>query len=102
MNIVSDGYSARDVAYVWTHGNGKSIKMASDMTLSQFDLVGIPANNETAKRPGGKNIALSSNIGLRKRKIMPDVHTFLQNFIDYQCNWNIAEQISVNLVSLNV
>ena len=59
LNIVPDGYSASDVEYVWTHGNGKSIKMASDMTLSQFDLVGIPANNETAKRPGGKEINLS-------------------------------------------
>jgi hypothetical protein len=50
----ADGYGINDVLYFWTHGPDNSIKMASDMTLSQFDLVGFPADNETAKRPGGK------------------------------------------------
>ena len=53
--------------YVWTHGPTNSIKMASDMTLSQFDLIGFPAGNETLSQPargeqflltlqGGKNV----------------------------------------------
>ena len=42
-----------DIQYVWTHGASKSIKMATDMRLSQFDLIGHPAGNETAVQPQG-------------------------------------------------
>ena len=48
-----DGYGVEDVQYVWTYGALKSIKMASDMRLSQFDLIGHPAGNETAAQPQG-------------------------------------------------
>ncbi len=49
---VSDGYDKDDVAYIWTHGVDNSIKMASDMTLSQFDLIGFPAGNESQRKAG--------------------------------------------------
>ncbi len=51
--VITDGYGIEDVLYVWTHGPSKSIKMASDMRMSQFDLIGHPAGNLTAKNPQG-------------------------------------------------
>lgn len=39
--IITDGYTLSDVVYRWMYGDNKSVKMAPDMTLSQFDLVGI-------------------------------------------------------------
>lgn len=53
---IADGYSISDVQYIWTHGASKSIKMASDMRLSQFDLIKIPAGNETLSQPHGNEI----------------------------------------------
>jgi len=44
---VVDGYADMDVQYTWTYGSKDSIAMASDMALSQFDLVGIPHSNTT-------------------------------------------------------
>ena len=52
---LADGYGTEDVRYIWTHGNDDSIKMASDMTLSQFDLIGFPAGNETLRSPSGNS-----------------------------------------------
>ena len=40
------------MVYVWTHGAEKSIKMAPDMKLSQYDLVGLSAGNTTAMSAG--------------------------------------------------
>ncbi len=42
-----------DLQYVWTHGADRSIKMAPDMRLSQFDLIGFPAGNATFTLTGG-------------------------------------------------
>jgi hypothetical protein len=47
MCNISDGYNENDVLYVWTKGANKSIKIAADATLSQFDIIGIPAGNMT-------------------------------------------------------
>ena len=44
---LSDGYSENDLLYIWTKGANNSIKIAADTTLSQFDIVGIPAGNMT-------------------------------------------------------
>jgi hypothetical protein len=48
-----DGYGSTDVIYWWTHApeTERSIKMASDMTLSQFDLVRFPHGNGTQYQP---------------------------------------------------
>ncbi len=48
----ADGYGEDDVLYVWTHGADRSIKMAPDMKLSQYDLVGLSAGNTTAMSAG--------------------------------------------------
>ena len=48
---ILDGYTVNELVYHWTHGVNKSIKMATDMTLSQFDLIGFPAGNETDSKP---------------------------------------------------
>ncbi len=54
LTFFPDGYGVEDIQYIWTHGAHKSIKMAPDMRLSQFDLIGHPAGNETAIQPQGK------------------------------------------------
>lgn len=62
MNVISfylDGYNDRDVQYIWTHGLLKSIKMAADMRLSQFDLIGFPAGNSSFSDTRGANCVLS-------------------------------------------
>ncbi len=51
-----DGYGLGDIQYKWTHGPSRSIKIASDMRLSQFDLIGHPAGNETVIQPQGKSV----------------------------------------------
>ena len=52
--MLTDGYDEQDIVYVWTHGSARSIKMAADMTLSQFDLIGCPAGNATITKFGGQ------------------------------------------------
>ncbi|KAK2155330.1 hypothetical protein LSH36_242g00015 [Paralvinella palmiformis] len=47
LKFGSHGYSVPDVVYKWTYGTNKSIKIASDMTLSQFDLISFPHHNTT-------------------------------------------------------
>ena len=51
--VVPDGYQKDDVVYVWTHGNGASIKISQGMRLSQFDLVDFPSGNGTFILAGG-------------------------------------------------
>ena len=41
------GYSASDLMYQWTAGRG--VNIASDMKLSQFDLISTPTGNETVR-----------------------------------------------------
>ena len=41
----SDGYTDQDVVYRWTSGRG--VNIASDMKLSQFDLISTPTGNAT-------------------------------------------------------
>ena len=46
------GYSERDVLYRWTKGRG--VNIASDMKLSQFDLIQTPTGNATTIVNKGK------------------------------------------------
>ena len=49
-----EGYTIDDVVYVWTTpGNAQSIVTASDMTLSQFDLIGWSHTNDSKRRYSG-------------------------------------------------
>ena len=50
------------MVYTWTHGPGNSVKMAPDMRLSQFDLIGFPAGNETVFNAGGTIITFITPI----------------------------------------
>ncbi|KAI8798103.1 gamma-aminobutyric acid receptor alpha-like isoform X2 [Biomphalaria glabrata] len=43
----SFAYSIEDVEYNWRYGQSKSIELAPDLRLSQFDLVGFPLTNYT-------------------------------------------------------
>lgn len=47
----ADGYGSAEVMYWWTHSPNTSIKISSDMTLSQFDLIRFPHGNETRFQP---------------------------------------------------
>ena len=47
------GYSKDDVEYRWTKGRG--VNIASDMKLSQFDLIKTPTGNATIEVNKGKN-----------------------------------------------
>ena len=42
---ISVGYNSNDLIYQWTAGRG--VNIASDMKLSQFDLISTPTGNET-------------------------------------------------------
>ena len=57
LPFIADGYGVEDLLYEWTHGPARSIKMASDMRLSQFDLVDFPAGNETYVQHRGTEYA---------------------------------------------
>ena len=52
--IVPVGYTSDDVSYRWTTGRG--VNIASDMKLSQFDLISTPTGNETTTRSKGKSL----------------------------------------------
>ena len=56
------GYTSDDVLYKWTTGRG--VNIASDMKLSQFDLISTPTGNETTLRNRG--LANKSNIVFTK------------------------------------
>ena len=43
--MLSVGYTSSDLTYQWTAGRG--VNIASDMKLSQFDLISTPTGNET-------------------------------------------------------
>ena len=46
------GYSKDDVEYRWTKGRG--VNIASDMKMSQFDLIKTPTGNATVEVNKGK------------------------------------------------
>ncbi|KAK2172085.1 hypothetical protein NP493_994g01006 [Ridgeia piscesae] len=75
IRLASHGYGEDDVLYTWTHGADGSIKMAPDMKLSQYDLVGLSAGNATSMSAGQRHSVLYAQFVLRR-------HTgyFLINF----------------------
>ena len=52
MTILPVGYTTADVVYQWTAGRG--VNIASDMKLSQFDLIKTPTGNATIEVNKGK------------------------------------------------
>ncbi|CAD5114971.1 DgyrCDS4001 [Dimorphilus gyrociliatus] len=66
LRLASHGYDTSDVLYVWTYGAGSSIKMASDMTLSQFDLIDFPQGNRTISHARGQFSLLHVTFTLKR------------------------------------
>ncbi|CAB4064290.1 GABRA [Lepeophtheirus salmonis] len=64
LQIGSFGYSVMDLAYVWTTAGGVSI--ASDMKLSQFDLIQAPTGNSTVIVNNGAHSTLLVNFHLQR------------------------------------
>ena len=52
VQLIIVGYTDDDVSYRWTTGRG--VNIASDMKLSQFDLISTPTGNETTTRSKGE------------------------------------------------
>ena len=52
LSLFPVGYTAQDILYRWTAGRG--VNIASDMKLSQFDLISTPTGNETTLRSKGR------------------------------------------------
>ncbi|ELT95877.1 hypothetical protein CAPTEDRAFT_48879, partial [Capitella teleta] len=65
LKFGSHGYTSSDVQYVWTNGRNDSIKLASDMQMSQFDILGSPVHNETEFKFGACTV-LVANFVLRR------------------------------------
>ena len=56
-SFFSVGYSKDDVEYRWTKGRG--VNIASDMKMSQFDLIKTPTGNATVEVNKGKVFILT-------------------------------------------
>ncbi|KAH9490184.1 hypothetical protein Btru_043892 [Bulinus truncatus] len=54
----SFAYSIEDVEYNWRYGQSRSIELAPDLRLSQFDLVGFPLTNYTRLVKGAMHSVL--------------------------------------------
>ena len=63
-NPISVGYTSQDVSYNWTTGRG--VNIASDMKLSQFDLIATPTGNETTERSKGTYSTLLVSFHLQR------------------------------------
>lgn len=67
LQFGSHGYAVEDVIYSWTYGASNSIKMATGMRLSQFDLIDFPAGNATITQPNrGDFSILQAQFSLRR------------------------------------
>merc|ERR1719422_2630624 len=64
LRIGSFGYTAEDLIYQWTTGRG--VNIASDMKLSQFDLISTPTGNETTTRSKGSFSTLLVSFHLQR------------------------------------
>ncbi|XP_023346187.1 gamma-aminobutyric acid receptor alpha-like [Eurytemora carolleeae] len=64
LRIGSFGYTADDVTYKWTTGRG--VNIASDMKLSQFDLISTPTGTETTLRNQGIHSTLIVSFHLQR------------------------------------
>ena len=63
-NLISVGYTSQDISYNWTTGRG--VNIASDMKLSQFDLIATPTGNETTQRSKGSYSTLLVSFHLQR------------------------------------
>jgi len=64
LRLGSFGYTTADVVYQWTAGRG--VNIASDMKLSQFDLISSPTGNETTHLNHGSHSTLLVSFHLQR------------------------------------
>merc|ERR1719422_1221798 len=64
LKIGSFGYTKNDLVYQWTAGRG--VNIASDMKLSQFDLISTPTGNETVRLNHGDHSPLLVSFHLKR------------------------------------
>eukprot|EP00095_Tigriopus_kingsejongensis_P011181 maker-scaffold456_size166325-snap-gene-0.27 protein:Tk11181 transcript:maker-scaffold456_size166325-snap-gene-0.27-mRNA-1 annotation:"gaba-gated ion channel grd isoform x2" len=64
LQIGSFGYTINDVIYQWTAGRG--VNIASDMKLSQFDLISTPTGNSTTFLNKGQHSTLIVGFHLQR------------------------------------
>ncbi|XP_059079847.1 gamma-aminobutyric acid receptor subunit alpha-3-like [Tigriopus californicus] len=64
LQIGSFGYTINDVIYQWTAGRG--VNIASDMKLSQFDLISTPTGNSTTFLNKGRHSTLVVGFHLQR------------------------------------
>ena len=61
------GYTIKDLNYEWTSGHG--VNIATDMKLSQFDLISAPTGNSTMNVNKGKLYLLIFILKLYEKNI---------------------------------
>ena len=84
-NPVSVGYTSQDISYNWTTGRG--VNIASDMKLSQFDLIATPTGNETTERSKGTYSTLLVSFHLQRH--MGDFVIQVQQLDIYYWCWGL-------------
>ena len=83
------GYTSEDVSYRWTTGRG--VNIASDMKLSQFDLISTPTGNETTLRSKGSFSTLLVSFHLQRHmgdfviQVLPRILICIENKSHYFC-----------------
>ncbi|XP_011438799.3 gamma-aminobutyric acid receptor alpha-like [Magallana gigas] len=66
LQIGSFAYSYDDVVYAWRYGPLNSVQLATDMTMSQFDLINYSATSLNFSRKGDVHSCLMVRFGLRR------------------------------------
>lgn len=66
LHLSSFAYTARDVLYYWTFGPEKAVDVDAGMTLSQFDLIDMPAWNGSTNFRGALHSMLSVHFHLKR------------------------------------
>ncbi|KAK3108581.1 hypothetical protein FSP39_011219 [Pinctada imbricata] len=96
------GYTTRDIIYEWAHGNDHSVDVYDDVTMSQFDIDVIRANNKTKIDQFGVTTILSTAaIGLIQRDGLPRVPyaTALDVYLNVCIVYNLAAMIQYAAVN---
>ncbi|XP_046372047.1 gamma-aminobutyric acid receptor alpha-like [Haliotis rufescens] len=66
LRVGSFGYSHDDVIYIWRYGNKEAISIYPDVTMSQFDIIGLPANNASKYLKGAVHSILTVFFHMRR------------------------------------
>ncbi len=67
--LFPEGYTHKDVEYIWSLGSGSSIKMSPDMRMSMFDLIGYPHDKGNITQVHGERLVFRQSQQTRSSKI---------------------------------